>query len=218
MNNYKKSRTDLKVKNSFPQLRFTMSSLLFLVALLRSSEAFTINSSQSRSEIVVRSSFLKGAGDFFRMGSKEDRVEFGPSVILLGGFPMPISTVKEIIQSAAPQAWDSGITVRRVDAASAKKTIGALLEETDSGVWDDDDDSLIVNLISATPVVYFSGICNDNLRVIARGLVGTLFQETGAKAAVAKLVPPAMTKTVGGLFQEVSGDHLEALAKGFVDR
>ncbi len=64
-----------------------------------------------------------------------------------------------------------------------------------------------------TPVVLFSGLSNNDIRVLARVLVGSLFASRGRKAAVAKAVPPAMRKSMLQLFEEIARDHEEAISK-----
>mmetsp|Transcript_22703 Transcript_22703/g.46525 ORF Transcript_22703/g.46525 Transcript_22703/m.46525 type:complete len:203 (+) Transcript_22703:135-743(+) len=197
-----------------------MLFMIYLCSLLKGGQALTTNPTIKRNLVVLQNdignpfSFFKAkTGKFFKMGDKEDANAFGgPPVIILGGFSMTMSNVKKIVEKSAPKAWERGIIVRRAEAKSDEMKISDFLNESAAGDWDDVD-SAVIGDIWVTPVVFFSGINNEDLRLIARGLVGTLFQETGSQAAVAKAVPPAMEKTVGDLFREVSRDHSEAVAK-----
>ena len=54
---------------------------------------------------------------------------------------------------------------------------------------------------------------NVDVRAAARALVGHLYEKTGARAGMAKAVPPAMDKLLGDLLGEIEGDHEEAMAR-----
>ena len=60
--------------------------------------------------------------------------------------------------------------------------------------------------------MYFSGVTDDQLRTIARGVATVSWGEFGIRPAVGKAVPPAMRKGMLLLMEELAGDHLDAMA------
>jgi len=160
-----------------------------------------------------------------KMGGKQDVVSFGPPVVLLGGFPLSMETDEfaDMVADAAPQAWQRGLVVHRVTANGLDLTVGELLNHTAAAAVKPRSDSsqrankngLLGGDVAVwdVPVLFFSGIENDDIRSISKLIIAELFEETGQRAAMAKAVPPAIHKLAGQMFEEIRRDHTEAMAK-----
>lgn len=167
-------------------------------------------------------SFLnKREGDFVKLESSVDTFGPGP-VILLYGCPRGVTDdeLKDMIEDGAPKASKSssdGVICRRIDASDASllnMSVGTALEKIAGGE------------VAATatpldeespqppcPVIYFSGISNDEMMATYRIISSEMYEETGgaANAACAKAVPPAMEKPLRQVIEEITGDHLDAI-------
>jgi hypothetical protein len=68
--------------------------------------------------------------------------------------------------------------------------------------------------ISIIPVLYFSGFRNQEMMNVYNILGKEIYEETGGQsnAACAKAVPNAMQKPLRQVFDEICGDHSNAIA------
>lgn len=194
---------------------FVAQFIIPLFLLLTRGCAFTPPAQKNLHPLVkisVFSDFLKKrGGQFFKMGGPDDRKSnlVGPPTILLGGFPLNLDLVQSQLESCSPHLpWNKGV-IRHLPPSLYEETLSAALDKIRSLPASPTNQENWV-----TPVVFFSGIENDDLKALARVLVGTLFAETGIKAAVAKAVPPALSKQCRTLFGEIASDHEEAMARG----
>lgn len=63
------------------------------------------------------------------------------------------------------------------------------------------------------PVLYFSGVSNEEMMSTYRIIANEVYEETGGVhwAACAKVVPPALTKSMQQVLEEISSDHADAM-------
>ena len=120
-----------------------------------------------------------------------------------------------MVADSAPRAWKSGLSVRRLEEGWLDRPIASVLAEAAAAAATSSNDET-PSSPRRTPVIYFSGVSNEDIRGISRLVASELFAETGQRAAVAKAVPPAMGRSTRQIFDEVSGDHEEALLRAVV--
>uniref|UniRef100_A0A7S2H346 Uncharacterized protein n=1 Tax=Octactis speculum TaxID=3111310 RepID=A0A7S2H346_9STRA len=163
------------------------------------------------------------AGQFIKVGSQDDLDTFGPPAILLHSFPLPLAEAQDIVADAldieVEDIRDGGLAVAHLAPAAYGQKLSSVLAATEvststvppsaTGYFQDAPGSS-----GSSPIVYFSGMPNEDVRAASRALVGQLYDRTGARGGIAKAVPPAMSKLVGDLLEEIEGDHEEALAHG----
>lgn len=179
----------------------------------------------SRKQIIVESQFsnpfmdfIKSrGGQFLKMDSSRDIGPFGTVSILLEGISVPLSDIKEVIQESAPLAWEKGIPVFRIRPDCPgdyllEDALDVILKGSPSSSPMFLPDDFIVEDNEEVPIILFSGLENDVVRAVSRSLVRYIYATTGQRTAVAKVVPPAMKKSLRQLFDEISGDHIEAMA------
>lgn len=77
----------------------------------------------------------------------------------------------------------------------------------------DNDQAPSLSNYERTPIVYCSGIQNEEMMNVYRIIAREIYEETGgtAQAACAKFVPGARKKPLTQIIEEISGDHQEAL-------
>lgn len=63
------------------------------------------------------------------------------------------------------------------------------------------------------PVLYFSGVTNSEMMETYQIIANEIYEETNGVhwPACAKVVPPAMKKSMRRVLEEISGDHAEAM-------
>jgi len=66
---------------------------------------------------------------------------------------------------------------------------------------------------SPCPVLYFSGVSNTEMMETYKIIADEIYEETGGVhwPACAKVVPPAMKKSMRQVLMEISGDHADAM-------
>ena len=198
--------------------------ILAVVLVARTSNAFGLGRTAAPARTTCLTAgpfeFLRGQGgsEFVKVGGKDDQPAFGPPVILLGGFPVTIADeeLSDMVSDTAAQAWKQGLSVVRVKGAMFDQTLAEALVDAvgTSGVRCASG----IEPGLETPVILFSGISNGDIKEISRLLLSELFAETGQRAAIAKAVPPAMGKEIRQLFDEIGGDHRDALAQATARR
>jgi hypothetical protein len=69
---------------------------------------------------------------------------------------------------------------------------------------------------SSCPVLYFSGVSNKEMMDTYRIIANEIYAETNGVywPACAKVVPPAMDKSMRQVLSEISGDHADAMKQG----
>eukprot|EP00752_Nemacystus_decipiens_P009600 g8577.t1 len=151
-----------------------------------------------------------GKGKFVKLGGTEDAQSFGPRCLLASGVSFEESSaIRSILEDDDQQEEHTPLVVCTPEIAD--KRVGDVLT-----------DALMISLLQAkqetrsdpsaaeqsTPVILISGFTNAELRNFAARFRG----ETGVRAAFAKAVPNAMTKSVARLCGEIAQDHADALA------
>ena len=208
---------------SAPLLSFLLSTLYLFPAapfLLEKPPRKYIHSIRASNPL---SSFLKKrGGDFFKLGGAEDVEAFGPPAILLHGFPLQLDEAQSIIAAALDieieDIKDGGLAVVHLSTAAYGQRLQTVLEAatiSTSTAWPSSSGYFSAEAESATtPIIYFSGMPNNDVRASARALIGRLYEVSGMRAGFAKAVPPAMEKVLEDLLGEIAGDHEEALSRG----
>ena len=113
---------------------------------------------------------------------------------------------------------DGGLAVVHLSTAAYGQRLQTVLEAaaiSTSTAWPSSSGYFSAEAESATtPIIYFSGMPNNDVRASARALIGRLYEVSGMRAGFAKAVPPAMEKVLEDLLGEIAGDHEEALSRG----
>mmetsp|Transcript_29780 Transcript_29780/g.65993 ORF Transcript_29780/g.65993 Transcript_29780/m.65993 type:complete len:246 (-) Transcript_29780:82-819(-) len=164
----------------------------------------------------------KREGDFVKLESSLDTFGPGP-VILLYGCPSGVTDdeLKDMIKDGAPEASKAssvGVICRRIDSGDDSlldMSVGEALENIVQGktAADAANTSEEPQIQPPCPVIYFSGISNEEMMATYRIISSEIYEETGgtANAACAKAVPPAMEKSLRQVIEEITGDHLDAI-------
>lgn len=169
-------------------------------------------------------SFLnKREGDFVKLESSLDTFGPGP-VILLYGCPSGVTDdeLKDMIEDGAPEASKAssdGVICRRIDSSDKSLLdmgVGEALEnivQSKAAAAAAANTSEEPEIQPPCPVIYFSGISNEEMMATYRIISSEIYEETGgtANAACAKAVPPAMEKSLRQVIEEITGDHLDAI-------
>ncbi|CAM9220537.1 unnamed protein product [Hapterophycus canaliculatus] len=146
------------------------------------------------------------------MGGAEDVQSFGPrqACILASGLSFEESNaVLSILEDLDQDQQDSTpfvvltpeIADKRVGDVLTDATVIGRLQKRQGGTGD-------ASTQGTTPVIVFSGFANSELKNFA----ARFRSETGVRAAFAKAVPNAMTKSVARLCGEIGQDHADAIA------
>jgi len=175
----------------------------------------------------LRSRFLdsRGEGDFIPL--VEDADAFGPGpLVLLYAVPASLGDdeLRDMVADGMPARRD--VTLRRVAATDDDGTGGDALLDATVG------DALAAAARTgggaaaaaaptpgggagqgACPVLYFSGVSNAEMMATYRIVAREIYEETRGVhwPACAKVVAPAMEKTLRQVLGEISGDHAEAM-------
>lgn len=168
--------------------------------------------------------FKNREDDFVRLSDSEDVVGPGP-LILLYNVPDGIDDeeIQAMIEDGAPNASkEKGVLFHRIFPADLENVyqestvadvLGKSLELAQDSKRSDSNNSESSVSYAHTPILYFSGISNSEMMKTYNIIAGEIYQETqgAAKAACAKVVTPALKKNFRQLFEEISGDHAEAM-------
>ncbi|CAM9981078.1 unnamed protein product [Pylaiella littoralis] len=154
-----------------------------------------------------------GKGKFIKLGGTGDTQSFGPRCILASGLSLEDrNAVRSILdedgrdqgqgESTPLVVFTPEIAQKRVgDVLTDAPMIGLLQKQQEAGSASSADEA-------TSPVILISGFTNPELRNFA----ARFRSETGVRAAFAKAVPKAMTKSVAILCGEIAQDHADALA------
>eukprot|EP00903_Cladosiphon_okamuranus_P009222 g8805.t1 len=152
-----------------------------------------------------------GKGNFVKLGGTEDAQSFGPRCILASGVSVEESLViRSILEDNARELECTPLVVatpeiadKRVGDVLTDAPMISLLQKTKQEVRSDPSAEEL-----STPVILISGFTNAELR----SFVARFRSETGVRAAFAKAVPNAMTKSVTMLCGEIAQDHADAVS------
>lgn len=169
------------------------------------------------------SSFLRSRdGDFMKLD--RDGEVYGPGPLLvLFNMPLGISDdeIMDMISDGAPTASSRGCQLCRVfigDEEFLDRPLSECLEIKIQARWQQQQKVQTVSIgemkSSQNPVLLFSGFRNDEMLSTFQILSQEIFVETNGQLnpACAKVVPNAMNKALRQIFDEILGDHQDALS------
>jgi len=183
----------------------------------------------------VQNNFLdKRDGDFIPLEKTDDDI-FGPGpLIIMYSVPVTIQNdeLLDMIEDGMPQRTRDDITIQRL-VGMDKNGEGGDVDYLDCTVEDalnramkssdssnssggTNPSSPIVSSAAEQgpcPVLYFSGVTNCEMMETYNIIANEVYEETGGIhwPACAKVVPPAMKKSMRQVLTEISGDHAEAM-------
>ena len=164
-------------------------------------------------------SFMDRPRDFIRLEHSDD--EFGPGpLILLYGCPAGIDNdeIRLMIEDGAPIASNrhGKVTLARITSkdddlldCTVSDALSRIMAEGERVITSDEP-----SLSIPFPVIYFSGISNSEMMQTYNIIAEEIYKETGGamQSACAKVVEPALTKTLREVMEQISGDHMETLS------
>jgi len=183
----------------------------------------------------VKNNFLDSRdGDFIPLEKTNEQV-FGPGPLIVA-YAVP-STIQndellDMIEDGMPQRTRDEITIQRL-VGMDKNGEGGDVDYLDCTVEDaldkamksDDGSSSCggispsISIVSSAeeqgpcPVLYFSGVINTEMMDTYNIIANEIYEETQGIhwPACAKVVPPAMKKSMRQVLTEISGDHQDAM-------
>lgn len=178
-------------------------------------------------------------GDFIPLRSSDDDAPYGPGpLILLYAVPKSIGDDELRDMAQDGMSGTKGVVIRRIDAVVLDGNEGRetkdddLLDLTVQEALDTafkeggklvtpvkTDNAAVVSMErlhsedEPCPVLYFSGVTNSQMMSTYRIMANEIYQETNGMhwPACAKVVRPAMQKTLRQVLMEISGDHADAM-------
>mmetsp|Transcript_1761 Transcript_1761/g.3778 ORF Transcript_1761/g.3778 Transcript_1761/m.3778 type:complete len:280 (+) Transcript_1761:114-953(+) len=174
-------------------------------------------------------------GDFIPL-EKSDGDTFGPGpLILMYAVPdsMDDEELKDMVEDGMPGRAREGVVIQRLSGMDMNGEGGD--ELLDSTVGEALNKAMTMNSSSSSgtsplstsarpiivsspendpcPVLYFSGVSNKEMMDTYGIIADEIYQETNRVhwPACAKVVPPAMKKSMRRLLTEISGDHADAM-------
>ena len=180
----------------------------------------------------VKNNFLdKREGDFIPLETNKD--VFGPGpLIVMYAVPNTIQNdeLLDMIEDGMPQRTRDEIVIQRLvgmdkngeggDVDYLDCTVEEALDKAmkSNGSSDSGGISPSVPIVSSAdqgpcPVLYFSGVTNSEMMDTYNIIANEVYEETGGVhwPACAKVVPPAMKKSMRQVLTEISGDHEDAM-------
>jgi len=178
-------------------------------------------------------------GDFIPLRSSDDDAPYGPGPMILM-YAVPKSIGYEELRDMAEDGMSvtEGVVIRRIEGVvldgdeSRETKDDTLLDLTMQEALDaafKEGNKLVTPIkeyntaIASTqkqhsqddpcPVLYFSGVTNSQMMSTYRIMANEIYQETDGIhwPACAKVVKPAMQKTLRQVLMEISGDHADAM-------
>lgn len=170
------------------------------------------------------SSFIKDReGDFVKLEDSGSAIGPGP-LLLLFNLPQSIQIeddeFSDMVEDGAPRAFSSGAIIARInwnDASVLDMPLSDALEQIvrDKGVAKCDDTEVASDdTKDGCPVLLFSGFSNEEMMATYNIVGKEIYEESGGSVnpACAKAVPNAMGKPLRQVFEEIGGDHEEAMS------
>ncbi|CAM9110029.1 unnamed protein product [Ectocarpus fasciculatus] len=151
-----------------------------------------------------------GKGKFVKMGGTEDAQSFGPRCILASGLSLEErGAIRSILDDEDQDREDRTPLVMQSSEIAEKRVGDVLTDAPMIGLLQEkQEEARDASSEPSSPVILISGFTNPELR----DFVTRFRSETGVRAAFAKAVPNAMTKSVAKLCGEIAQDHADALA------
>jgi hypothetical protein len=166
--------------------------------------------------------------------------ELGQPVIILYNAPSGIRNdeIRYMVEDGAPKAYTQRVKIQRLSSSDLdsadmdtltvkevlQKAIGDEKPFSSSSSDNDHDDydditktvSVPPSYSTGIPIIYFSGISNEEMMQTYNIIGQEIYEETGGmmNAACAKAVKPAMDKSFRQLVEEITGDHTDAMQSG----
>ncbi|CAN0124817.1 unnamed protein product [Ectocarpus sp. 13 AM-2016] len=151
-----------------------------------------------------------GKGKFVKMGGTEDAQSFGPRCILASGLSLEErGAIRSILDDEDQDREDKTPLVAH-NFEIAEKRVGDVLTDAPmiGLLQEKQEEARDASPEPSSPVILISGFTNPELK----DFVTRFRSETGVRAAFAKAVPNAMTKSVARLCGEIAQDHADAIA------
>ena len=168
-------------------------------------------------------------GDFVPLQSSEDVYGPGPCIIMYAvPSGMDDEELRDMVEDGMPDV--GGVVIRRVDGIdlddegvedellnlSVQDALNRIMAEGDKQLLPREINTAIVTQPQENnpcPVFYFSGIANNHMMNTYNILANEIYEETNGVhwPACAKVVEPAMKKSLRQVLSEISGDHADAM-------
>jgi hypothetical protein len=158
-------------------------------------------------------------GDFVKMDQSSQDV-FGPGpALLLYHVPNGIddSEIQDVLSDGAPKAFRKGVILARLDETCDSlldQSVQDALNQVVSGQWVSSVSlATDAGVLASGPVLFFSGFTDAEMMATYTILGQEIYQETGGQVspACAKAVPNAIQKPLRQVFEEILGDHQNAM-------
>jgi len=175
----------------------------------------------------IQSKFLDDReGDFVRLETTGD--SFGPGPLLLA-YAVPSSIETEELRDMASDGMprrDEVTVIRRISGTLGEIELGgdALLDLTVGDALEKAMNEQPTTVTKSSsfgvmsdqgpcPVLYFSGVTNQEMMETYNIMASEVYQETQGVhwPACAKVVEPALKKSLRQVLTEISGDHADAM-------
>ena len=163
--------------------------------------------------------------DFVPLDQGGDDI-FGPGpLILMYAVPESIddNEFKDMIGDGMPGKAKEGVVIRRLSGMNVDGdggdelldlSVGEALNEAMKSSSTASGKSIVKSpMDDPCPVLYFSGVSNAEMMATYRIIAREIYDETGGRhwPACAKVVQPAMGKSLRRVLNEISSDHAEAM-------
>lgn len=158
--------------------------------------------------------------DFVKMDQSSQDV-FGPGpALLLYHVPNGIDDgeIQDVLSDGAPKAFRKGVILARLDQTCDSlldQSVQDALNQVVSGQWVSSVSlTTDAGILARGPVLFFSGFTDAEMMATYNILGKEIYQETGGQVfpACAKAVPNSMQKHLKQLFEEILGDHQNAMS------
>ena len=167
----------------------------------------------------IQNKFLDDrGGDFVKLETTGD--SFGPGPLLLA-YAVPGSIETEELRDMASDGMPrrDEVKIRRISGTLDEIELGgdALLDLTVGDALEkamnEQQPTVVVSDQGPCPVLYFSGVTNQEMMETYNIMASEIYQETQGVhwPACAKVVEPALTKSLRQVLTEISGDHADAM-------
>lgn len=176
----------------------------------------------------IQENFLSSRSNDFIPLQESDDETYGPGpLIILYAIPssMDDEELLDMIEDGMPQRKRDKVVLQRISGMDANDDDDGLLDITVEEALDkimvmqSDAKTYAKPTVGAStssnecPVLYFSGVTNTEMMDTYKIIANEIYEETGGVhwPACAKVVQPAMEKSMRRVLTEISGDHEDAM-------
>ena len=181
----------------------------------------------------IQENFLSSRSNDFTPLQESDDETYGPGpLIILYAIPssMDDEELLDMIEDGMPQRRRDEVVLQRISGMDANDdddddglldlTVEEALNkvmvmQSDAKTYDKPTNPVVGASTSSNecPVLYFSGVTNTEMMDTYKIIANEIYEETGGVhwPACAKVVPPAMEKSMRRVLTEISGDHEDAM-------